>query len=1042
MQAKGYTGYFKTIITLTAVFMLCALLFSIYLSYRTSISAAESLHLHFLHQQFEKIETHLDRYADDILFLAGVPPIQGIIRASEGGGYDPQEQSSYALWVKRLQQIFESLGVRKTEYRHLRYVDERGNELAGVDFKDGKVRIIPDKELQNKAGRYNFTEAMKLSAGQVYFSNIELSQEQGKIVVPYKPILRIVTPVFNKKGRPRGIIVSSVDSQFLLHAPESQKGEEIYIVDQDGYFLHHNSDPAREWGSPANLNTGKNLKAYQPDLFRKIMNSDAGIAFSFDSYRFVLFSRIEFPHTRVKHLVIVAEIPPAVILAPMFRTIIYILSFIFFFSGVLYFFARHATEQIHEKEAALAGSEERFRRAVMDAAFSMMIQAEGGEVVQINKAWEEISGYAHADIPTVSDWMRKAYGKNIAVTNTYIDTLFSLGTRKDQGEYVVTAKDGSKLIWDFAAAPLGKLSDGRRLVVIMARDVTEKKQAEEQLRLLLNSTAEAIYGIDLDGNCTFCNPACLRLLGYTQADELIGKNMHWLIHHTRSDGAAFPIEECPIFRAFQQGEGAHLDDEVLWRADGASFPAEYWSYPQHRDGRIVGAVVSFVDITERKRAEEALTLNAVRLGLFLELHNLMDVPQQQLLDFVLDAILKTAQSQFAFVGLMDDTESVMTIHAWSKDAMMQCAVDEKPIHFSIAEAGIWGECVRQRASLISNEYDAPHPNKKGYPAGHVPLNRIVAIPVFDGDRIVAVAAAANKAEAYTELDSYSLTVLLERMWGIIRRKRAAESLRIYSRKLEAAKLEAEAANRAKSDFLASMSHELRTPMNAIIGFSQVLQAKYYGDINEKQVEYVTDILDSGNHLLSLINDILDLSKVEAGKMQLELSRVDITALLKNSLLMIQEKALRHGIIVELNLPSSLEGLEMDGDERKLKQIMFNFLSNAAKFTSEGGKIGVSARLVEAKGPTEETGADEGTFIEICVSDTGIGIRTEDQERVFEPFVQVKGGTTDKTPGTGLGLSLTKDFVELHGGRIWVESEGLGKGSRFYVLLPITQSFRT
>ncbi len=218
--------------------------------------------------------------------------------------------------------------------------------------------------------------------------------------------------------------------------------------------------------------------------------------------------------------------------------------------------------------------------------------------------------------------------------------------------------------------------------------------------------------------------------------------------------------------------------------------------------------------------------------------------------------------------------------------------------------------------------------------------------------------------------------------------------------------------------------------------------KLLGALNTAQSMFISEtdpkILFDGI-LLSIL-----LSKVEAGKMQLELSRVDITALLKNSLLMIREKALRHGIAVELNIPASLEGIEINGDERKLKQIMFNLLSNAAKFTPDGGRITLAARKTEDFGlrvaEIEQTQTENlnQSAIEISVEDTGIGIKAEDLERIFAPFEQVKGGMLDKTPGTGLGLPLTKELVALHGGRIRVESEGLGKGSRFYVLLPVSR----
>jgi signal transduction histidine kinase len=263
---------------------------------------------------------------------------------------------------------------------------------------------------------------------------------------------------------------------------------------------------------------------------------------------------------------------------------------------------------------------------------------------------------------------------------------------------------------------------------------------------------------------------------------------------------------------------------------------------------------------------------------------------------------------------------------------------------------------------------------------------------------------------------------LEAMVGI----RTSE-LALKNIELEKTRLAAVSANQAKSDFLASMSHELRTPLNAIIGFSDVLLGAYFGALNEKQKEYTMDILESGKHLLNLINDVLDISKVEAGKMELELTPVEIGNLLASCIVMIKEKTHKHGIDLKVDIPKELLGFEMFADQRKIKQIMFNLLSNAAKFTPDGGVIMLSAvhMLQEGKG-----------FLEVSVTDTGIGIPREYQEKIFESFYQIRGGLTDKTPGTGLGLSVAKQLVELHGGEIRLKSGGREKGSQFRFTLPV------
>ena len=230
--------------------------------------------------------------------------------------------------------------------------------------------------------------------------------------------------------------------------------------------------------------------------------------------------------------------------------------------------------------------------------------------------------------------------------------------------------------------------------------------------------------------------------------------------------------------------------------------------------------------------------------------------------------------------------------------------------------------------------------------------------------------------------------------------------------------ELETTSRHKSEFLANMSHELRTPLNSIIGFSQVLRERMFGEVNEKQEEYLDDILSSAYHLLSLINDVLDLSKVEAGQVELEVAPFSLREALESGVVMVRERATLDGVKVAYSADPEVDLVE--GDERRIRQVIFNLLSNAVKFTPDGGAVDVSAAQVNGE-------------VRVSVADTGPGLAPEDHDRIFEEFQQTDLGL-EQREGTGLGLALSKRLVELHGGRIWVDSE-LGKGSTFVFTLP-------
>jgi signal transduction histidine kinase len=295
-------------------------------------------------------------------------------------------------------------------------------------------------------------------------------------------------------------------------------------------------------------------------------------------------------------------------------------------------------------------------------------------------------------------------------------------------------------------------------------------------------------------------------------------------------------------------------------------------------------------------------------------------------------------------------------------------------------------------------------------AGH---RALLGVPLLREDEVIGVLAVTRKTPGGFEPEVVQLLSTFATQSAL-----AIQNARLFL-EIEDKSRQLEVASQHKSEFLANMSHELRTPLNAIIGFSEVLSERMFGELNEKQEEYLKDIHASGQHLLSLINDILDLSKIEAGRMELELTDFDLPTALDNALTLVRERAARRGIALHMSVDERLG--QMRADERKVRQVVLNLLSNAIKFTPEGGRIEVMA-------------APKDGLVEVSVSDTGVGIAPEDQEKVFEEFRQV-GTAAKKVEGTGLGLTLCRKFIELHGGKIWVTSQ-VGAGSTFTFTIPV------
>jgi signal transduction histidine kinase len=440
-------------------------------------------------------------------------------------------------------------------------------------------------------------------------------------------------------------------------------------------------------------------------------------------------------------------------------------------------------------------------------------------------------------------------------------------------------------------------------------------------------------------------------------------------------------------------------------------------------------------LTRQRQTEEALRrrhaiLEAVRYAAeqFLRGPHI-----QEVIEPVLERLGKAAGVSRTYVFRNDlnrDGDIVTSqIHEWSAPGIASQMDNAKLQWFPFQESGFgdWEERFRRGEATVGNLEDFSLPVRNVLAAQQI--QSVLIFPVSVGGRWWGMIGFddCRSARTWNEGEMDALKAAADILGAAIHQSQDRERIEI--------------ASRAKSDFLAHMSHELRTPLNHIMGFTELILGKNFGELTPLQEEYLGDVMASGKHLLSLVNDVLDLAKVEAGKLELHLTDINLTVLLDTSLIMIREASLKQGIRLSLQTETLPETVR--ADERKLRQILYNLLSNAVKFTPEGGEVILTAGLATPADLPGHLATSDGSvlakprrWLGFSVRDTGIGIRREDLERLFNPFEQVENVASRKYQGTGLGLSLARSFVELHGGAIWAESSGEGRGSAFRFFLPL------
>ena len=692
---------------------------------------------------------------------------------------------------------------------------------------------------------------------------------------------------------------------------------------------------------------------------------------------------------------------------------------------LLYVLISRGASQIEQSGKKARLSEARYRELVESANSIIMRRDIAGHVTFFNEFAQDFFGYSKEEI----------LGKNVIQTivpkversgrdlREMIEDIGKHPERYTNNENENMRANGERVWIAWTNKPIRDEHGQITEMLCIGNDITARKQAEvalaeseQRFTLAMEATKDGLWDWNLQTGEVYYSPGYLAMLGY-EAGEVPGDVNTWSdrIHPEDKDAALKANMDCIENRSDDFDVEFRMQDKngewrwIMGRGKAAG---------RDENGRAVRMVGTHTDITERKRAEEFLRLHAERVQALLNLNQMTDAALQEITDYALEGAVRLTQSKIGYMAFLNDDETVLTMHSWSREAMQECAITHKPIHYNVHETGLWGEAVRQRRIVITNDYAAPNPLKKGYPAGHVAVQRHMNVPVFVGPHIVLVAGVGNKSEDYDENDAQQLTLLMEGMWRLIERKRGEEE----RKKLEGQLLQAQKIE-SVGRLAGGVAHDFNNTLGVIIGRAEM--ALQLDASNNELQHNLQEILKAGRRSADLTRQLLAFARKQTAIPKV----LDLNDTISGMLTMLRRLI---GEDIDMSWQPGFDLWKVKIDPSQVDQILANLVVNAHDAIAGVGAITIRTENVEIDDSNRAEFPEfiPGRYVLLTISDTGAGMSQEVRDNIFEPFFTTK----ELGKGTGLGLSTVYGIVKQNDGFIYVASEP-GEGTTFKIYLP-------